>query len=335
MSSATVLIRSTVPVGTGDELQTGPLKKFRVVANPEFLRESHAIADSLRPERIVAGGDPETEATVRGLYEPIITQRFGPVAELVPSAREVPLLWMDRRSAELAKYAANAFLATKISYINEIANIAAMTGANIFAITEVLATDSRIGPHFLRPGIGWGGSCFPKDTRALSALAAKRGHDFTLLNAVIEQNNKQLDRFFDLMRREIGREHRAQIGLLGLAFKADTSDCRESQGVALAAKMIQEGWDVAAYDPAVRTANPYVPDEVRIVDSIGSAAENADALVVATEWPEFARANWGLLKTAMKSDMVFDGRCIVSRQTVESAGLRYFGAHDSASKGDS
>jgi UDPglucose 6-dehydrogenase len=162
---------------------------FRVISNPEFLREGSAIADTLRPDRIVAGGAPDDRGIVEQLYGPILRQDFPPVGELRPLDQPRPLCWMDRRSSELAKYASNAFLATKLSFVNELANLAAVTRSDLRAVTAALAADPRIGPSFLRPGIGWGGSCFPKDTRALAAFSLEEGYDFTVLRAVIEQNN--------------------------------------------------------------------------------------------------------------------------------------------------
>lgn len=322
---ATVLIRSTVPVGTADRLQGGVLRSAGVVSNPEFLREGSALGDALTPERIVAGGSAETRAVVEELYGPIIRQEFRPIGGLSPSAAPVPLCWMDRRSAELTKYAANAFLATKLSYVNEIANIASVVGADIRAITHALGLDPRIAPAYLRPGIGWGGACFPKDIRALQAFANDHGYDFTLLRAVIEQNNQQLPRFFALLENEFGGRSDVRIGLLGLAFKSNTADTRESPAVALAKLMVARGWDVTAYDPAVRTAVPDLPASVRIAPSALSTALGADALVVATEWPEFANLDLRYVRGRMRGDVVFDGRCIIDPAVCTAAGLRYYG----------
>jgi UDPglucose 6-dehydrogenase len=320
-----VLIRSTVPVGTGDSLQAGTLRRFRVISNPEFLREGRALADSLNPDRVVAGGSAEERDAVRKLYAQILDRTFSPLGSVVADARDVPLLWMDRRSAELAKYAANAFLATKLSFVNEIANVAAQVGADIRAITGAIGTDPRIGPAFLRPGIGWGGSCFPKDTRALAAFALESGYDFRVLRAVIEQNNAQLDRFFEMIRAEVGRRGSVRIGLLGLAFKAGTSDLRESPAVALAERLIRAGWHVRAFDPAVPQGSSGLPESVELVTSMKDAADGADALVVATEWPEFAAADYSALRAVMRGDVVLDGRCIVDVDRVRAAGLRYVG----------
>jgi UDPglucose 6-dehydrogenase len=322
---ATVFVRSTVPVGTGDRLQNGALRDATVISNPEFLSEGAALSGALRPARIVAGGPDWARSTVEELYGPILGQDYEPVGELAPLGEPVPLCWMDRRSAELTKYAANAFLATKISYVNEMANVAAVVGADIRAITHALGLDPRIAPAFLRPGIGWGGACFPKDVRALAAFANDEGYDFTLLRAVIDQNNRQLLRFYSMIESEfIGREH-VRIGLLGLAFKSETSDCRESPAIALAKLMLWRGWDVVAYDPGVRFRPAELPERVRLVSSLSAAAAGADALVVATEWPEFAQADLGMVRGQMDGDIVFDGRCVIDPDRCVAAGLRYVG----------
>lgn len=320
----TVVVRSTVPVGTADQLRTGPLHGLRVISNPEFLREGRVVEDSLHPDRIVGGGDPEDEALFRAVYEGVLEQKY-PAVDGLGLARERPqLFWMDRRSAELAKYAANAFLATKLSFVNEIANVAASVGANIRSVTASLAADPRIGPDFLRPGIGWGGSCFPKDTRALAAFAAESGYEFLVLRAAVEQNNAQLRRFHREIANELRGKADVRIGLLGLAFKAGTADCRESPATALAELLLAEGWSVTAYDPAVR-ASPLVPTGVRVVDSALEAARGADALIIATEWPDFATADLRVLRASMRGDLLFDGRCIVAPEAAAAAGLRYLG----------
>jgi UDPglucose 6-dehydrogenase len=318
-----VLVRSTVPVGTGDRLQESILNGFRIVSNPEFLREGTAIVDALHPDRVIAGGAAEDRALVEALYGPILRQDYAPFGALKPGTAPVPFRWMDRRSAELTKYAANAFLATKLSFVNEIANVAGVVGADIRAITGALGLDPRIAPAFLRPGIGWGGACFPKDVRALEAFANDEGYDFTVLRAVIDQNNSQLERFFSLITGELGTAERVRIGLLGLAFKANTADCRESPAVALANLMAGRGWDVTAYDPAVAERPSDLAPSIRIATSAAAAAVGADALVVATEWPEFADADLAALRAVMRGDAIFDGRCVIDPARSTAAGLRY------------
>lgn len=317
----TVLIRSTVPVGTCDDLQAGALREFAVVSNPEFLREGHALSDAMTPDRIVAGGDAGAAGTVRSLYAPITAQSWSPVAGLAPGKRPA-LLWMDRRSAELAKYAANAYLVTRLSFVNEIANVAAAAGADVHAVLDTLARDPRIGPAYLRPGLGWGGSCFPKDARALLSFTTDLGYNFTLLRAVVDQNNEQLVRFFQLVTKSVPAG--ARIALLGLAFKSNTMDTRQSPAVAIADLLLQRGYDVRAYDPAVRGPVQSVPGLVGL-PTLADAVEGAYAVVIATEWPEFAAIDLDWLRRVLTGGLVIDGRCLLSPTRVVSAGLRYSG----------
>lgn len=316
-----VLIRSTVPVGTGDELERSTLRGFAVTSNPEFLREGRALADSLRPTRILAGGDPSCELLVRTLYAPIIEQRYDAVAG-VTAGDPVSFLWTDRRTAELAKYAANAFLVTKLSFVNEIANLSAALGADVRRLLEVLGSDPRIGSSFLRPGLGWGGSCFPKDTRALLDFAVTSGYELSVVRAVVEQNAAQLLRFLHQITREVAPGSR--IALLGLAFKAGTADDRESPAVALAELLLERGYELIAFDPAVRKTSARTSN-VLLAPSAIEAAVNADAVVIATEWPEFAALDLTAVRERMRGDLLFDGRCILDPKRVKAAGLRYRG----------
>jgi len=316
---AVVLVRSTVPVGTCDRLQNTTLRRLRVVSNPEFLREGHALHDSLVPDRIVAGGDPDARPIVEDLYRPIIEQRGLPGGTRTQQA--VPLLWMSARSAELAKYAANGFLATKLSFVNEIANIAQAVGADASAVLGSMALDPRIGSHYLRPGLGWGGSCFPKDTRAFQSIADGSGYDFVVLRAAIEQNARQLSRFATAI--ELAVPEGGRVGLLGLAFKAGTSDTRESPAIALATRLVSSGLNVVAYDPAVHQ----LPDELNVAvrDSVVGACRGADAVIIATEWPEFADIDLTALRPVTRGDLLFDGRSLISPMKATAAGFRYRG----------
>lgn len=316
-----VLVRSTVPVGTGDELQAGVLRRHRVVSNPEFLREGRALADSLLPDRVVGGGDVGDADVVRAIYDRILTQSWTPVAGMVPGPHP-PFLWMDRRSAELAKYAANAYLVTRLSFVNEVANVAAATGADVRAVLGALAKDPRIGPSYLRPGLGWGGSCFPKDARALLSFTTDLGYEFTLLRAVIEQNNEQLVRFLRLIADSVPVG--ARLALLGLAFKAGTRDTRQSPAIALAELLIQHGYEIRAYDPMVRGQVAEVPGLAGL-ESIDEAIDGAYAAVIATEWPEFAELDLALLRDMLTGGLVIDGRCMLDARRVAAAGLRYAG----------
>jgi UDPglucose 6-dehydrogenase len=316
---AVVLIRSTVPVGTCERLQTTTLRRQRVVSNPEFLREGHALRDSFFPDRIVAGGPPEARPVVERLYQRIIEARDLPHGSR--SGDPPPLLWMSARSAELAKYAANGFLATKLSFVNEIANIAQAVGADASAVLECMALDPRIGRHYLRPGLGWGGSCFPKDTRAFQAIADGSGYDFVVLRAAIEQNARQLSRFAIAIEQALPTG--AAVALLGLAFKAGTADTRESPALALGRRLLAYGLTAAAFDPAVRE----LPEEPRIDVrcSIVEACRDADAVVIATEWPEFAEMDLAALRKVTRGDLLFDGRGLISPAKATRAGFRYRG----------
>jgi|SRR5687768_4085599 len=320
---AVVLMRSTVPVGTCDRLQGGPLRAQMVVSNPEFLREGHAVRDAFLPDRIVAGGPPEARPVVASLYAGVI-ERSGlpPRLSRDEGAKDpVPFCWMSAASAELAKYAANGFLATKLSFANEIANLAQAVGADASAVLGSMGLDPRIGSQFLRPGLGWGGSCFPKDTRALQAIADGMGYDFLVLKAAIDQNTRQLRGFASAIERALPDGE--SVGLLGLAFKAGTADTRESPAIALARLLLRAGFRVRAYDPAVRE----LPGDLGITlrPSAVDACDGADAVVIATEWPEFARIDLGSLRRATRGDLLFDGRSVITPGAAAAAGFRYAG----------
>ena len=318
-----VLMRSTVPVGTCERLQDGPLRAQRVVSNPEFLREGHALRDAFFPDRIVAGGPSDARAVVEQLYRRIVERRGMPDDLGADRGADVPVpfCWMSAASAELAKYAANGFLATKLSFANEIANLAQAVGADASAVLGSMGLDPRIGWQFLRPGLGWGGSCFPKDTRALQAIADGMGYDFLVLKAAIEQNARQLRGFAAAIERALSPGSR--IGLLGLSFKAGTADTRESPAIALARLLLRAGFAVGAYDPAVRE----LPAEsgIRVSSAIGEACDAADAVVIATEWPEFAQMDLHQLRRVTRGDLLFDGRSVISPASAAAAGFRYAG----------
>jgi nucleotide sugar dehydrogenase len=320
---AVVLMRSTVPVGTCDRLQKGPLQMQRVVSNPEFLREGHALRDAFFPDRIVAGGPLDARTVVEELYRPIIERRGLP-RDLDGDPRSVPpvpVRWMSAVSAELAKYAANGFLATKLSFANEIANLAHAVGADASAVLGSMGLDPRIGSQFLRPGLGWGGSCFPKDTRALQVIADGMGYDFLVLKAAIDQNVRQLRRFAAAIEGALPRG--ATVGLLGLTFKAGTADTRESPAIALAQQLLRAGLAVNAYDPALRD----LAEEpgIRVRSAIAEACQAVDAVVIATEWPEFAAMDLRALRRLTRGDLLFDGRSLISPAAAATAGFRYAG----------
>lgn len=313
-----VVMKSTVPPGTGRELVRSYLeparKGLRYVSNPEFLREGKAVEDWLHPARIVVGTDDEDAADLmRELYQHL----------------EAPLLVTDVTSAEMIKYAANALLATKISFINEIANLCELVGAHIDDVVRGVGMDPRLGPHFLQPGIGYGGSCFPKDTRALDFTASVNGYSFELLRAVIEVNRRQRIRVVHRLAAELGGLTGRRVAVLGLAFKPGTDDTRESPGLEIAEMLAGNGARVSVYDPMARLparpAGEIYPGVVR-VPTLLEAVEMAGAVVVATEWPEFREADWAAIRRAMVGPyVVYDGRNCLGPEQMVRAGFRYIG----------
>ena len=304
-----LVLKSSVPPGTtaflggvlGDLGCAAPL-----VVNPEFFQEGRAVEDVLRPYRVVVGSDDAAAChLVAGLHAP-----FG-----------APIVCTGAASAEMAKYAANAYLATRLTFVNSMAHFAEAVGADIGDVLEALALDPRIGRHYLRPGPGYGGSCFPKDVRALVAAAAGHGHDLKLLRAVVETNDDQLDLVVAKVRAAVGDLGGAVVGLLGLAFKGGTADTRSSPAVALAGRLVAAGARVRAYDPAARVEMPGV--EV-MLDAVAAAA-GADVLLVATEWPEFAALDPASLAAVMRGRVVVDARNLLDREAVAAAGLEYRG----------
>ncbi|NIH81158.1 UDP-glucose dehydrogenase family protein [Amycolatopsis viridis] len=296
-----LVVKSTVPVGTCARIAgtTG----IAVVSNPEFLREGHAVHDFRHPDRVVLGGDEHAVDRVAALY-----------ADL-----GAPIVRTGHAGAELGKYASNAFLALKLSYVNLLARLCERTGADIDAVTRTMGLDERIGPHFLRPGPGWGGSCLPKDTRALVASAAGAGVDLTVLRAAIEANDRQYDHVAARIRDAAGGSlDGARIGLFGLAFKAGTGDLRDSPALAVAGRLAAAGATLTGYDPAV-TADT---GPVQRVDDPVLAAKGARVLVVLTEWPEFARLDWSQLAAVAEGDVVVDMRNVLDPAAVRGSGLR-------------
>src|SRR3954471_14396109 len=268
------VMKSTVPVGTGDKvraaLEARGLENVGYVSNPEFLAEGRAVRDFLNPDRIVIGAFAEEDGSaVEALYAGI----------------DAPVVRTDVASAEMIKLAANAFLMTRISFINEIANVCEATGADVVAVADGVGLDRRLGPHFLRAGIGYGGSCFPKDSLALKQLASEPGYHFQLLSAVIEVNELQKRRVIGKLKRHLGSLRGTTVALLGLAFKPNTDDMREAPSIVLASRLLAEGADVRAWDPVVR-GDDKLPKGVQIVDSVLNAVRDADAAVIVTEWAE-------------------------------------------------
>jgi UDPglucose 6-dehydrogenase len=310
-----LVMKSTVPVGTGDrliaELEAAGAAPVGYVSNPEFLREGAAVDDVLHPDRIVIGAYHETDGDeVAALFAAIETTV---VRTTVPTA-------------EMIKYASNAFLATKISFVNEIANVCEAVGADVRAVAEGMGLDHRIGPHFLQAGIGYGGSCFPKDVQALKQLAGNSGYHFQLLNAVIEVNHLQKRRVVGKLRERLGALRGRHIALLGLTFKPHTDDLREAASIVLAARLRDEGARVSAYDPMVP---PGVHDDlfpgVDIAHTALEALENADAAVLVTEWPELVALDWPTVRDRMRGRHVIDGRNALDAELVVAAGLVFTG----------
>jgi UDPglucose 6-dehydrogenase len=309
-----LVMKSTVPVGTGTSIKRMFTEQgksgFAYVSCPEFLKEGSALADFLHPDRVVVGddGDWAGDAVVE-LYAPL----------------EAALVRTDIASAEMVKLAANAFLATKISFINEIANVCEETGADVLEVARGMGLDRRIGGHFLRPGIGYGGSCFPKDVSALKQLAGNSGYHFQLLTAVIEVNELQKRRVMSKLQKHLGSLVGTTVALLGLAFKPETDDMREASSLVLAARLQADGARVQAYDPVAEDEARTLMLGVDFADSALAAIEGADAVVLVTEWPEFAALDFAEVAGRMRGNVVVDGRNFFDRASVEAAGLTYEG----------
>ena len=309
-----LVMKSTVPVGTGEkvmaDLEALGARDITYASNPEFLREGAAIQDFLEPDRIVIGASSQEDGdAVEALYRGIDTDV---VRTSVPTA-------------EMIKYASNAFLATKISFINEIANVCEQVGADVRTVARGMGLDHRIGPHFLQPGIGYGGSCFPKDVQALKQLAGNSGYHFQLLNAVIEVNALQKRRVVGKLKQHLGGLRGKTVALLGLTFKPQTDDLREAASIVLAGRLIHEGMTVRAYDPMIAAgAHPLFPG-VTITGDPLEAVEGADAAVLVTEWPEFTRLDWAAAAAVMARPLLVDGRNFVDPVAAAAAGLEYEG----------
>jgi UDPglucose 6-dehydrogenase len=314
-------MKSTVPVGTGRAIR-GRVPSLEYVSCPEFLREGTAVADFLEPDRVVVGAEPEDKAAgdaVAAVYEPLGR----------------PIIRTDVSSAEMIKLASNAFLATKISFINEIANVCEEVGADVTEVAEGMGLDQRIGDRFLNAGIGYGGSCFPKDVSALKILAGNSGYHFQLLNSVIEVNELQKRRVIGKLAKHLGSLVGKRIALLGLAFKPDTDDMREASSLVLASRLQGEGATVSAYDPiAERAARGMLPS-VEMSGSALDAMDGADAAVLVTEWPEFAEIDWEAAAERMARPLIVDGRNYLSPEQLRQAGFLYEGIGRSADGGES
>lgn len=322
ISTYTIVVdKSTVPVGTADRVRdriTGaglePGRDFDVVANPEFLREGKAVEDFLKPDRVVIGTESERAATImKTLYEPFV--RSGN-----------PILIMDPRSAEMTKYAANAMLATRISFMNEVANVCERVGADVEKVRHGIGTDPRIGRRFLYAGIGFGGSCFPKDTKALGRTSEEHGYDFQILDAVTSVNDRQrkvlahrLAEFYD------GDLAGRTVAIWGLAFKAGTDDVREAPSHRIIEELLETGADITAYDPeAIETTRARIGDRIEYAEDEYAALEGAEALIICTEWHEFRRPDFARMKELMARPLVYDGRNLFETDRMRKEGFAYF-----------
>jgi UDPglucose 6-dehydrogenase len=307
-----LVMKSTVPVGTGEKvraaLEARGLSHIGYVSNPEFLAEGGAVEDFMHPDRVVIGSFAESDGErVAALYDELTTS----------------VVRADVASAEMIKLAANAFLATRISFINEIANVCEVTGADVVKVAEGVGLDHRLGPHFLRAGVGFGGSCFPKDTNALKQLASNSGYHFQLLSAVIEVNELQKRRVINKLQKYLGRLRGKRIALLGLAFKPNTDDMREAPSVVLASRLLAEGADVRAYDPVAKPGD--LVRGVSLCDSVLEAVTGTDAAVIVTDWDEFRSLASAEVRSAMRRPLIVDGRNLLDPEATRAAGFDYEG----------
>ncbi|HRG19631.1 MAG TPA: UDP-glucose/GDP-mannose dehydrogenase family protein [Saprospiraceae bacterium] len=313
-----IVDKSTVPVGTAEKVQAILEEKlsgdlFDVVSNPEFLREGVAVDDFLKPDRVVIGvNSKRAEETMLRLYEPFVRQGN-------------PIIVMDIRSAELTKYAANAYLATRISFMNEIANLCERLGADVDHVRKGMGSDTRIGKRFLFPGVGYGGSCFPKDVMALSKAAGDVDYKFRILDAVMTVNEKQKEVLFDKINRYFKGDVKGKtIAVWGLAFKPETDDIREAPAITLIRQLQEQGAQVKAYDPeAMENFRNQVTSEIQYCDDMYEALDGADALAVITEWSVFRMPDFDLIKSKLTHAAVFDGRNVYSVQEMEKLGFHY------------
>jgi UDPglucose 6-dehydrogenase len=307
---ATVVMKSTVPVGTGEKvrafLDSRGLGSVGYVSNPEFTAEGTAVRDFMRPDRVVIGAFDSTD---------------GDDVESLHAGIDAATVRTDVNSAEMIKLAANAFLVTRISFINEIANVCELIGADVTQVARGIGLDHRLGPHFLRAGLGWGGSCFPKDSLSLKQLAANSGYHFQLLNAVIEVNELQKRRVVQKLQKHLGKIRGREIALLGLAFKPNTDDMREAPSLVLAARLLAEGATVRAWDPVAR---PEIQG-VTLCDSPLEAVTGADAAVIVTEWPELRTLASEETRRAMRHPLIVDGRNLLDPAQTRAAGFAYEG----------
>jgi UDPglucose 6-dehydrogenase len=307
-----LVMKSTVPVGTGEKIRAAldarSLEHVGYASNPEFLSEGTAVRDFMAPDRIVIGAFEQSD---------------GDRVEELHGKLEAPVVRADVASAEMIKLAANAFLMTRISFINEIANVCELVGADVEEVARGVGLDHRLGPHFLRAGIGYGGSCFPKDASALKQLASNSGYHFQLLSAVIEVNELQKRRVVAKLQKHLGKLHGTRVALLGLAFKPDTDDMREAPSIVLASRLLAEGAEVRGWDPVAKPGD--LMNGVAIYESVADAVRDADAAVIVTEWDELRGLATPEIRESMRNPLIVDGRNILDPAAVQKAGFAYEG----------
>ena len=317
-----VVTKSTVPVGTAKKVRTtiqeeldkrGIQIEFDVASNPEFLKEGNAVADFMSPDRVVVGVESErAKELMSKLYKPFLLNNFR-------------VIFMDIPSAEMTKYAANSMLATRISFMNDIANLCELVGADVNMVRSGIGSDTRIGRKFLYPGIGYGGSCFPKDVKALIKTAEQNGYQMRVLQAVEEVNEQQKSILFEKLQRHLCSDlHNKTIALWGLAFKPETDDMREAPSLILINKLLNIGCKVRVYDPAaMKECRRRIGDSVYYATDMYDAALDADALMLVTEWKEFRLPSWAVIKKAMRTPVLLDGRNIYEKKEIEELGFTY------------
>lgn len=312
-----IVDKSTVPVGTAAKVHKAIAKHsttaFDVVSNPEFLREGVAVEDFMKPDRIVIGSRSEKA-------QKVMTELFGPYVR-----QGNPIIFMDEESAELTKYAANAFLATKISFMNEIANLCEIMGADVDSVRRGIGTDDRIGKRFLFPGVGYGGSCFPKDVHALAISASQKNYDFKILNAVMEVNKIQRTIIVDKIKKHYGNSLKGKhFALWGLAFKPETDDIREAPSLYIIEELLKAGATISAFDPeAMPNVEKQIGKSIVYAKDQYSALNNADALIIVTEWPVFRTPNFDQIGKSLKEKIIFDGRNLYDIESMKERGYIY------------
>lgn len=313
-----IVDKSTVPVGTAEKVREAVARKaqvpFDIVSNPEFLREGFAVDDFMKPDRVVVGTSSDrAKKVMEELYKPFIRQGN-------------PLIFMDERSAELTKYAANAFLATKISFMNEIANFCEKVGADVDMVRLGIGTDERIGKRFLFPGIGYGGSCFPKDVQALAKSGVENGYEFRILKSVMKVNDRQKTTLLSPIMEHFGQQlTKKKIAIWGLAFKPDTDDIREAPALYMIEHLLEAGADIIAYDPeAMENVQKQKNYPIQYSQDQYSLLEEADALLICTEWGMFRNPDFELMKKSMKTPVIFDGRNLYEVGKMKETGWNYY-----------